>query len=225
ARVPGVRAAGFVNVLPLSTYNRGTRYVVEGTAPEPGREPSSDYRVVTDGYFEALGIPIAAGRRFDSRDRERGDRAAIVNRTLARRAFGDGSALGRRVRLGRATSGAPWLTIVGVVGDVRHADLTGLPQAEVYVPLAQSSTEMMMLAARTAGNPDDLIDAVQRAITSIDPLQPVYHVKSMRRLVDEALLSQTSVTSMMAIFAVLALVLAAIGIYGVISSVVRHQSR
>ena len=226
ARVPGVRAAGFVNVLPFSTYNRGTRFIVDGTAPpEAGREPGADYRVVTDAYFEALGIPLAEGRRFDSRDRERGDPVAIVNRTLARRAFGGTPALGRRIRIGRVTATTPWLTIVGVVGDVRHAEIAGPPQPELYVPLAQSSTEMMMLAARTAGDPDDVTEAVQRAIASIDPLQPVYHVKPMRRLVDEALLTHTSAMSMMAIFAVLALILATIGIYGVISYVVSNQTR
>ena len=225
ARVPGVRTAGFVNVLPFSTYNRGTRYIAEGTAPEPGREPSSEYRVVTERYFDALGIQIEAGRRFDSRDREGTDRVAIVNRTLARRAFGDPSPLGRRIRLGRVTSSPAWLTIVGVAGDVRHVALTDRPGPEIYIPLSQSSTGMMMLAARTAGNPDDAVGAVQRAIATVDPLQPIYHVKSMRRLVDEGLLAQTSAMSMMTIFAVLALILATVGIYGVIAYLVSHQTR
>jgi putative ABC transport system permease protein len=226
SRVPGVRSAGFVNVLPLSTYNRDTRYVVDLDAPpEAGREPATDYRIVTDRYFEALEIPIVEGRRFDSRDRADGQMVAIVNRTLARRAFGDGTAIGRRIRIGRVTGKAPWLTVVGVLGDVRHAEVAGPPQPELYVPLAQASTGMMMLAARTTGNPDDVTDAVRRAIASIDPLQPVYHVKPMRRLVDEALLPHTTAMSMMTIFAVLALVLATIGIYGVISYLVSQQTR
>lgn len=226
ARVPGVRSAGFVNVLPFSTYNRGTRYIVDGEAPpETGREPATDYRIVTDAYFGALEIPIMDGRRFDSRDRDGTERVAIVNRTLAKRAFADTSPIGRRIRVGRVASRTPWLTIVGVAGDVRHAEITGRAEPELYVPLAQTPTDMMMLAAKTAGNPDDLADAVQRAIGSVDPLQPAYHVKPMRRLVDEALLPHASAMSMMTIFAVLALLLSTIGVYGVISYIVSQQTR
>jgi putative ABC transport system permease protein len=226
ARVPGVRRAAFVNVLPFSTYNRGTRYIVQGEAPpEAGREPSSDFRIVTDAYFATLGIPVGQGRAFDTRDRSDTDRVAIVNRTLARRAFGDTSPIGRRIRFGGTASTTPWLTIVGVCGDVRHSEITGRVSAEIYVPAAQTSSEMMMLAAKTAGNPEDLADAVQQAIASIDPLQPVYHVKSMQRLLDDAMLPQASAMSMMAIFAVLALLLSAVGIYGVVSYVVSQQSR
>ena len=226
ARVPGVRTAGFVNVLPLSTYNRGTRYIVDGDAPpEPGREPATDYRIVTDGYFGALDIAIVDGRAFDSRDRESTERVAIVNRTLARGAFRDASPIGRRIRVGRVASRPSWLTVVGVISDVRHSEITGSAQPELYVPLAQAPTDMMMLAAKTAGNPDDVVDGVRKAIAIVDSLQPVYHVKPMRRLVNEALLSHTSAMSMMTIFALLALLLATIGIYGVISYVVSQQTR
>ena len=226
AAVPGVSAAGFVNVLPFSTYNRGTRYVADGaTPPEPGREPAADYRIITDRYFAALGISILEGRPFDSRDRDSTDRVAVINRTLAHRAFADVSPIGRRLRIGRSTSRSPWLTVVGVVGDVRHSEIAGLPEPELYVPVSQASTEMMMLAARTIGDPEQAAGAIQRAIAAVDPLQPVYHVKPMRRLVDEAMLPQVSAMSMMAIFAVLAFLLATIGVYGVVSYIVSQQTR
>jgi putative ABC transport system permease protein len=226
SRVPGVQTAGFVNVLPFSTYNRGTRYIVDGEAPpEAGREPATDYRIVTDGYFAALEVPIVAGRGFDSRDRDGTDRVAIVNRTFARRAFADASPIGRRIRIGRVASTTPWLTIVGLVSDVRHSEITGRADSELYVPLAQTATDMMMLAAKTTGNPDDFADAVQKAIASVDPLQPVYHVKPLQRLVDQALLPQASAMSMMTMFAVLALLLSTVGIYGVVSYVVSQQAR
>jgi len=225
ARVPGVQTAGFVNVLPFSTYNRGTRYLVDGEPlPESGREPASDYRIVTDGYFAALRIAMAEGRAFDTRDRVDTARVAVVNRTLARRAFGEASPIGRRIRLGRAAARS-WLTIVGVAGDVLHSEIAGRAAPEIYLPLAQASTDMMMLAAKTSGSPDDFRAAVQQAIASIDPLQPVYHVKPLQRLLDEAMLPQAGAMSMMAIFALLALLLSAVGIYGVVSYVVSQQSR
>src|SRR5262249_23228526 len=147
---------------------------------------SNDYRIVTDGYFATLRIPIAEGRAFDTRDRADTDRVAVVNRTLARRTFGNASPIGRRIRLGRAALATPWMTIVGVAGDVLHSEIAGRAAPEIYVPLAQAPTDMMMLAAKTSGSPDEFRDAVQQAITSIDPLQPVYHVKPLQRLLDEA---------------------------------------
>src|SRR6185369_6921334 len=125
-----------------STYNRGTRYVADdATPPEPGREPAADYRIITDRYFAALGIPILEGRPFDSRDRDSTDRVAIVNRTLARRAFADASPIGRRLRIGRLTSRAPWLTVVGVVGDVRHSEFAVLTEPELFFFNDTATTE------------------------------------------------------------------------------------
>jgi len=226
AHVPGVRAAGFVNALPFSTYNAVTRYIVEAApVSEEGREPAADYRVVTDRYFNALEIPLVAGRTFDSRDREAGGKVAIVNRTLERRAFADRSAVGQRIRLGQMSSTAPWLTIVGVIGDVRHSEISGAPQAEVYVPLRQAPATTMMLAAATAGDPNELVDPVRRAIATIDPTEPVYHVKTLRQLLDDAMLPQASAMQMMTVFGTLAFVLAAVGIFGVVSYGVSQQMR
>jgi putative ABC transport system permease protein len=225
-RVPGIRSAGFVNVLPFSTYDRGTRYLVEGAPlPDRGREPGTAFRVVTPGYLAALEIPLVRGRAFDDHDREESGRVAIVNGVFARQAFGAEDPVGRRVRLGRIDAPSAWLTIVGVIGDVRHTAVTAEPGPEIYVPLGQEDVSMMMLAARTAGDPAGLTAAVKAALSTVDPAQPVYHVKTLARLLDDALMSNGFAMSTMTVFAGLALLLAAVGIYGVVSYAVGQQMR
>ena len=180
-RLSGVRSAGFVNVLPFSTYDGGTRLMVDGApTPEPGREPSASYRIASPHYHAAMRIPLVEGRFFDSGDSAEGRPVALVNQTLARRYLGRQSAVGRRVRLDSAAD-APWLTIVGVIGDVHHSALTDDPDPEVYVPMAQAPMAMMMLAIRSDTRPEDLSRAVRAEIQAIDPAQPVYHVKTLRR--------------------------------------------
>ncbi|HVH25733.1 MAG TPA: ABC transporter permease [Vicinamibacterales bacterium] len=222
-QVPGVRSAGFVNVLPFSGYNGDTRYAIDGEPPPaPGQEPSADYRVATPGYFTALEIPLHAGRAFDSRDRSTTALVAIVNRALVRRAFGDRNPLGRRIRLGLG-DGAPWRTIIGVVGDVGHSEIDERRAPEIFLPFEQAPQSMMMLAASTTGDPEALTPSILAALAGIDASQPVYHVKPMSRLVKDAMLTSAFATSMMSFLGLLALVLATIGIYGVVSYAVNQQ--
>jgi predicted permease len=223
AVLPGVERAAAVNVLPFSTYNRGTGILLEDTPePAPGEAARADYRVTTPGYFDALGIPLRRGRDFDARDRDGSPAVAIVNERLARRELGDASPIGRRLRVGGPA--APWREIVGVVGDVRHWSLATDPNAEAYVPLAQAPEAMMMLAVRTSGDPVLLAAAARRAVLEVDPDQPVYHVASLGERVSETLLLPRVAALLVTSFAAAALLLAALGLYGLVAYVVGAQA-
>jgi predicted permease len=216
--LPGVERAAAVNVLPFSTYDRGASLLIEGSPePAPGEAARAAYRATTPGYFDALGIPLRQGRDFDARDRDGAPAVVIINERLARRELGLASPIGRRLRLGGP--GARWREIVGVVGDVRHWSLTTDPDAEAYVPLAQAPEAMMMLALRSSGDPMALAGAARRAVLEIDPEQPVYHVGALGERIAETLLLPRVAALLVTTFAAAALLLAALGLYGLVAYV------
>ncbi len=217
ANVPGVRAVAAVNVLPLSGNNSSGAIAPEGFPPPPPNErESADRRAITPSYFTALGIRILEGRAFTAADDERAQPVAIVSRALAQRYWPGASAVGKRLKLARYSSSAsPWLTIVGVAADVRHATLARPSRQVVYYPHAQIPSGAMELVVRSSGPASAIVSGVRDAIRRLDPDLPVDSLQPMTELVRTSLLDQQIEFTLLGTFALFALGLAAAGIYAV----------
>jgi putative ABC transport system permease protein len=222
--IPGVESAAAVSVLPFSTYNSSSRYVVSNAPlPEAGREPRAGFRASSPDYFQAMRIPLLAGRQFDATDRAGAEPVAIVNASLERRDFPGTGAVGQRLRF--VGDAEPWRTIVGVAGDVRHGDLRTEPSAEIYVPIAQDPPSQLMFAVRATRPPESIASDARRAVTSVDPAEAAFRVLPLERLVDDSVLPFASATWTLAGFSTAALLLAAVGIAGLVAYSVSRQTR
>jgi predicted permease len=219
--LPGVSGAGYTSYAPLTFKGGQSLVTVEGKPPpEPSEVVSNSAmnRSASPGYVEALGVPLISGRLFDDRDTRGGTRTAVINETFARTRWPDEDPLGRRFTIG-ASDGSP-MTVVGVVGDIRQMGLDAPSVAEVYFPLDQVDVPFMwprQLVVRTDGDPLALAAAVRRAIWDVNPNQPVSNVRPMSDVLDVELGNRNLQLTLIGSFAVLALVLAAVGLYGVLS--------
>jgi putative ABC transport system permease protein len=173
-------------------------------------------RVVSPGYFAAIGTPLLAGRAFTDADVERAPPVAIVDETVARRYWPGESALGKRVRWGSDPSN-PYMTVVGVVANVKNASLDEAPEFWVYQPHGQAYGRTMYVLVRAAGAPDALAGALRREVAAIDPGVPVFQVRTMRERMDRSLGTRRLTNALLAGFALAAALLAAVGLYGVIA--------
>ncbi|MGH9793352.1 MAG: ABC transporter permease, partial [Candidatus Acidiferrales bacterium] len=216
---PGVRAAGFISNLPIQSDGWSDGYVVEGHATVGPVQPNALIRVALPGYFQAAGIPLLRGRDFSGADRGDTEPVAIVDESLARLYSPDGNAIGKRIRFGWDTSDRAWMTIVGVVGNVKHSGLAATWYPHWYIPYrqAQDTAQEMHLAVRTAGDPTAAIATIRGQVRELDANLPVFDVRTMHDMVAESLNSQRLTNLLMGAFAGVALVLAAVGIYGVMS--------
>lgn len=216
--LPGVEAAGAVNVLPLSGESQSGTVTIDTRAVPPEQTtPEADWRPVTPGFFKALRIPLIRGRYLDERDTEASPPVAVIDETLAQTYWPNEDPIGKRLKRGGMKSPAPWMTVVGVVGHVRYRTLTAPSRVEVYWPEAQDPNPGMGLAIRTSADPTRLAATVQKAMQEIDPDQPAYHVATMQELMADSVAERRLAMILIGVFAGLAVLLAAIGTYGVLA--------
>lgn len=227
--LPGVTQVGAVRNLPLGTEMGDWGLVVEGYTPPPNQGTPGDWQVVTPGYIEAMGLRVREGRSFTAGDDMSGPLSMIVNRTFVDRYIKDGKALGRRVRIGSQDT-TQYYQIVGVVDDVKHNSLVANVKPEFYATLAQfarapgSTRRSMTLIVRTTNDPATLINPVRSTIRSLDARLPISEVRTMKDVVNGAIAGPRFAQQVLATFGVVALLLSAIGIFGIVSQVVASRS-
>ena len=215
--VPEIEQAASINEMPLADDRQGTSFYEQGqSVPEPGREQRTNFSFVSPGYFRVMGIPLLQGRTFTDRDRPDSPRAIVVNRALAERYFPDQDVVGKRLFVGFSMS-EPW-EIVGVVGDVRHNALAEDASPNVYGSYVQHPAAYgVSFVVKTASDPEAVTEEVRRAILSVDGTLPLFNVQSLSQVVDQSVSQPRFSSLLLGAFAAVALLLAAIGIYGVMS--------
>jgi predicted permease len=227
--LPGVVSAGYTTSVPLAWKGGTSGFVVEGRAPEPGLGYDAIHRQVTVGYLESLGLPLKAGRYFAESDGPQSQPVAVINEAMARTYFPVGDALGKRFKVGDPDSERPWLTVVGVVGDIRQMGIEAPAKPEFYLPYGQVTYQQWFapaqLAVRTSVEPASLVAAVRREVLAVDPEQPVANVQTMEEILGEESSQRRVGMTLLASFAGLALLLSSLGIYGVLSFFVAQHTQ
>lgn len=220
--IPGVRSAALTNMLPLSGGDFNLSFAIEGRPLDatPGAEPVAGARIVSPSYVSTMGLRLLQGRDLSALDTESAPGAALINETMARRYWPNGSALGAKILLPDLE-----LTVVGVVGDVHHRGPGATPGAEMYIPYEQFIARQVVVTLRTAGDPARSASALRAVMREIDPALPLANVKTMDQLLAQSVAQPRFLAALLTAFAGLAALLALIGVYGLLSFAVSRRAR
>jgi len=215
--IPGVESVGAISQLPLSGYSMMGRFAIEGQPPpEPGKGKPMPIGIVTPDYFQAMQIPLVDWRFFDARDTDKMPEVVIVNEAMAKKFWPGANPIGKKLGA-LCDEGAVCRSVVGVVGDIRHEGLAEEAQPEIYVPHQQVGMPNLSLVVRTSGNPIAVVSAMRNEVRALDKDQPVALVQTLEDHISQSVLQPRLLTMLLSTFAALALVLAAVGVYAMMS--------
>jgi predicted permease len=224
--LPGATLAGVTSGLPLNQSFAWGPIVVEGRVPPAGEKfINADVRAVGGNYFQTMEIPLLRGRLFNARDTAAAPRVIVVDEQMAKHLWPGQDAIGKRIKTGGLNATGPWMTVVGVVGRVKHEGLDSEPRIAYYLPHAQFPVRTMSIVLKTQGEPALLGAAARDAVRSLDADLPIYSLRTMQQRVDLSLARRRFAMTLLGVLALIALVLASIGVYGVMAYLVAQGSR